>query len=93
MSGKNFLKKIKFLLLIIVITSCRSLPEPEPIVYIRPASPLIPDVVWIDVDGYYALDENSGDFEALQEFLDKYEGYLEKVRQTFDKYDNIYPEE
>ena len=90
MKGKNFLKKVKFLLLIIGVSlfiSCLSCPEPVKVVYTRPLVPVIPLLTWIDIPGYYGLDEATMDFDDLQYFFDQYDGYVEKVDNLLKLYE------
>ena len=91
MIGKNFLKKTKFLLLIIgaslLFIGCKTCPEPVKAVYPRPEVPVIPLLTWIDIPGYYGLDDTTMDFDDLQYFFDQYDGYVEKVDNLLKLYE------
>ena len=90
MNGKNFLKLIKLSLLIAVIlaiSGCHTCPEPVHVTYSRPSAPLRPDHNWIDIPGYYALDDNTTEWDDLESFWDKYEGYQEKIDNLLNAYE------
>ena len=57
------------------------------VVYSRPMPPVIPALVWHDIEGYYGLSEKSSDFDNLQLFFDEYEGYLKKVDDLLKLYE------
>ena len=93
MRGKNFLKKIRLLLLIIGVSllfiGCKTCPEPVEAVYPRPTVPVIPLLIWIDIPGYYGLDETTMDFDDLQEFFIEYDGYTEKIDNLLKLYEGV----
>ena len=92
MRGKNFLKLIKLSLLIIGVSlfiSCRTCPEPIHAVYERPVVPEYPSLTWIDITGYYGLDEASTDFTDLQEFFDQYDNYKIKIDSLLKLYEAV----
>lgn len=70
---------------LIALNSCCSDPELEKIVYPRPSAPVEPQLIWEDIDEYFALKEN--DFDALIAYLDEVLGYIEKNNNTYDKYE------
>lgn len=93
MNGKNFLKKIRLLLLIIGVSlfliGCKTCPETVNAVYPRPEVPVIPLITWIDIPGYYGLDETTMDFDDLQYFFDQYDGYTEKIDNLLKLYESV----
>ena len=90
MNGKNFLKLIKSLLLILAVSlfiACKTCPEPIHVVYERPELPVYPGLTWIDIPGFYGLDENNTDFTDLQEFFDQYDDYKIKIDSLLKLYE------
>lgn len=79
MNEKKCPKLIKLLLPIIALSSCVCKPETIIELPALPLPPVYPVLTWIDVFGYYGLDENCSDFDDLQDFFDEYDGYLEKM--------------
>ena len=76
-------------MLILSLSSCLTTVSEEPIVYDKPVAPVLPSINWVDVPGYYGIDDTTSEFDDLLIFIEEYEYYLIKVRETFNKYDQI----
>lgn len=76
------------LIIVIILISCKTTTViiPDTPDYIRPAEPEIPVLMWIEIDNHAALGED--DFDELQNFFDRYEGYVIKVNNILKLYES-----
>lgn len=82
MNVKKCLKKISLLLLIIGLSACTCTPEIVETLPVLPLPPVFPAVEWLDIPDYYGLTEQ--DFDYIQDFLDEYDGYKEKIKSIYE---------
>ena len=87
---RSLINLIRLSLLIIFLVSCVSVPVEEPkVVYIRPIAPEIPKIKFIDIPGYYGLDDTTTDMDDLIRFMIDYKAYIKKVQEVLDKYEQL----
>lgn len=85
---------LPIIVILITVSACHTCPpESVHIVYPRTAEPIIPVLTWADIPGYYALDETTTEFDDLQDFFDDYEGYLKKIENLLQLYEEKPAEE